>query len=319
MIEVVTPSRLHITLIDLNGALGRIDGGVGLTLDFPSVKINAREDAQLAVSGNTAFENRIRRAASAIMAQHDVGGVAIEVVDEFPAHVGLGSGTQVALAVGTAISELYDLGLTPTAIARLTGRGGTSGIGVAAFERGGFLIDGGHKGKTAFLPSSASEKYAPAPMIARHDFPDWTVVLAIPNLRGASDKREISIFKQNCPLPLTEIQELCHVILMEMLPAVVEQDVESFGRSINRVQTLGFKRRELELQPFCAHLIRFMRENGALGAGMSSFGPVVYGITDNKRLQAAAQRYLKGTVGGEVHAVKAQNSGAHVREILFGQ
>jgi len=73
MIEVVTPSRLHITLIDLNGSLGRIDGGVGLTLDFPSVKINAREDDELAVSGNTTFENRIRRAASAIMAQHDVG------------------------------------------------------------------------------------------------------------------------------------------------------------------------------------------------------------------------------------------------------
>lgn len=319
MIEVVTPSRLHITLIDLNGYLGRIDGSVGLALDFPSVKINAREDAQLSVSGNTTFKDRIKRAASAIMTQHDVGGVAIEVVDEYPAHVGLGSGTQVALAVGTAISELYDLRLTPKAIARLTGRGGTSGIGVAAFERGGFIIDGGHRGKTAFLPSSASGEYAPAPMIVSHDFPDWTIVLAIPNLRGASDKREISIFKQNCPLPLTEIQELCHVILMEMLPAVVEQDIESFGRSIDRVQMLGFKRRELELQPFCAHLVRFMRENGAFGAGMSSFGPAVYGIADGKRLQTAVQRYLDATIGGEVHAVKAQNSGAHVREISFGQ
>jgi beta-ribofuranosylaminobenzene 5'-phosphate synthase len=315
MIEVVTPSRLHITLIDLNGSLGRIDGGVGLTLDFPSVKIKAREDAQLAVSGNTAFENRIRRAASAIMAQHDVGGVAIEVVDEFPAHVGLGSGTQVALAVGTAISELYDLRLTPTAIAQLTGRGGTSGIGVAAYERGGFIIDGGHKGKTAFLPSSASGKYAPAPMIVHHDFPDWTIVLAIPNLQGASDRREVDIFKQKCPLPLTEIQELCHVILMEMLPAVVERDIESFGRSIDRVQMLGFKRRELELQPFCARLVQFMRDNGALGAGMSSFGPAVYGIADGKQLQPAVQRYLDETIGGAVYAVKAQNSGARVREI----
>jgi beta-ribofuranosylaminobenzene 5'-phosphate synthase len=61
-----------------------------------------------------------------------------------------------------------------------------------------------------------------------------------------------------------------------------------------------------------------MRENGALGAGMSSFGPVVYGITDNTQLQTAVQRYLNGTIGGEVHAVKAQNSGAHVREISLG-
>jgi len=105
---------------------------------------------------------------------------------------------------------------------------------------------------------------------------------------------------------------------MEMLPAVVEQDIESFGRSIDRVQTLGFKRRELELQPFCAGLVQFMRENGALGAGMSSFGPAVYGITESKGLQAAVQRYLHDTIGGEVHAVRARNSGAYVQEVSSG-
>ncbi|MCJ7639794.1 MAG: beta-ribofuranosylaminobenzene 5'-phosphate synthase [Euryarchaeota archaeon] len=316
MIQVVTPSRLHITLIDLNGALGRIDGGVGLTLDYPSIRINAKKDAQLSVSGTTEFAERIKSAASAVLTQYNINGVAIDVVQEYPNHVGLGSGTQVALAVGTAISELYDLNLNPTTIAKLTGRGGTSGIGVAAYEFGGFLVDGGHKGKTEFLPSSASGKFGPGPIIARHDFPDWAIVLAIPNLRGASDKREIDVFQKQCPLPLNEVQELCHVILMEMLPAVVEHDIESFGRSINRVQTIGFKRRELELQPFCAHLVQFMRENGAIGAGMSSFGPVVYGITDGKRLLKAARSYLDDTIGGKVLAVKAQNTGAYVQEIV---
>jgi len=316
MIQVVTPSRLHITLIDLNGALGRIDGGVGLTLDYPSIRINAKKDTQLSVSGTTEFAERIRSAASAVLTQYNINGVAIDVVQEYPNHVGLGSGTQVTLAVGTAISELYDLNLNPTTIAKFTGRGGTSGIGVAAYELGGFLVDGGHKGKTEFLPSSASGKFGPGPIIAHHDFPDWTIVLAIPNLRGASDKREIDIFQKQCPLPLNEVQELCHVILMEMLPAVVEHDIESFGRSINRVQMIGFKRRELELQPFCAHLVQFMRENGAIGAGMSSFGPVVYGITDGKRLLRAVQSYLNDSIGGKVREVKAQNTGAYVQEIM---
>jgi beta-ribofuranosylaminobenzene 5'-phosphate synthase len=315
MIQVVTPSRLHITLIDLNGALGRIDGSVGLTLNYPSIRINAKKDAQLSVSGTTEFAERIKSAASAVLTQYGINGVAIDVVQEYPNHVGLGSGTQVALAVGTAISELYDLNLSATTIAKLTGRGGTSGIGVAAYEFGGFLVDGGHKGKTEFLPSSASGKYGPGPIIARHDFPDWTIVLAIPNLRGASDKREIDVFQKQCPLPLNEIQELCHVILMEMLPAVVEHDIESFGRSINRVQTIGFKRREIELQPFCAHLVEFMRENGAIGAGMSSFGPVVYGITEGKQLQKAVESYLNDAIGGKVRTVKAQNTGAYVQEI----
>jgi beta-ribofuranosylaminobenzene 5'-phosphate synthase len=106
MIQVVTPSRLHITLIDLNGALGRIDGGVGLTLDYPSIRINAKKDTQLSVSGTTEFAERIRSAASAVLTQYNINGVAIDVVQEYPNHVGLGSGTQVALAVGTAISEL---------------------------------------------------------------------------------------------------------------------------------------------------------------------------------------------------------------------
>jgi beta-ribofuranosylaminobenzene 5'-phosphate synthase len=316
MIQVVTPSRLHITLIDLNGAFGRLDGGVGLALDYPSVRINANKDTQLSVSGTTEFTEKIRRAALAVLAPHQIDGVAIEVVQEYSAHVGLGSGTQVALAVGTAISELYDLNLNPTDIARLTGRGGTSGIGVAAYEWGGFIIDGGHKGKTEFLPSSASGKFGPAPIIVRHDFPDWTIVLAIPNLRGASDRREVEIFQKQCPLPLNEIQALCHVILMEMLPAVVEDDIESFGRAIDQVQTVGFKRLELELQPFCAQLAQFMRENGAVGAGMSSFGPVVYGITDGTGLQQAVQSYLNDTIGGKVRAVKAQNTGAYVQEIF---
>jgi beta-ribofuranosylaminobenzene 5'-phosphate synthase len=315
MIQIVTPSRLHITLIDLNGTLGRIDGSVGLTLDYPSIKINAKKDSRVTISGSTEFAGKIKSAASAVLTQYDINGVAIDVVQEYPNHVGLGSGTQVALAVGTAISELYGLNLSPTTIAKLTGRGGTSGIGVAAYEFGGFLVDGGHKGKTDFLPSSASGKFGPGPIIARHDFPDWEIVLAIPNLRGASDKSEIDVFQTQCPLPLNEVQQLCHVILMEMLPAVVEHDVESFGRSINRVQTLGFKRREIELQPFCAHLVQFMRENGAIGAGMSSFGPVVYGITEGKQLLKAVERYLNDTIGGKVRQVKAQNTGAYVQEM----
>ncbi|MFH0966917.1 MAG: chorismate pyruvate-lyase family protein, partial [Methanobacteriota archaeon] len=40
-VEIRTPSRLHLTLIDMNGALGRVDGGVGITLDRPGYVISA--------------------------------------------------------------------------------------------------------------------------------------------------------------------------------------------------------------------------------------------------------------------------------------
>ncbi len=314
-IEITAPSRLHITLIDLNGALGRLDGSVGLTLDSPSMRIRAQRGEGISVSGSDVFTDRIKEVIRAIEAEHEISGAAIQVMTKYRAHVGLGAGTQVALAVATSINQLYGLNLKLSELARLTGRGGTSGIGVAAYESGGFIVDGGHRNKATFLPSSASQAYGPAPVLVRYEFPDWSIVLAIPNLQGASDKPEVDIFQQQCPIPLNEVQALCHVVLMEMLPAIVEKDMERFGRSINHVQTLGFKRRELALQPFCKGLIDFMNENGALGAGMSSFGPTVYAISDEKHLKSTVQHFLNESVGGEVHLVKARNEGAHVKKL----
>ena len=43
MINVVSPSRLHLTLIDLNAEIGRVDGGVGITLESPGLEISATE------------------------------------------------------------------------------------------------------------------------------------------------------------------------------------------------------------------------------------------------------------------------------------
>ncbi len=313
-IQITTPSRLHLTLIDLNGALGRLDGSVGLTLDSPSMTINVQSYEGVHVSGSEVFKKRIEDVIQTLATQYKINGAAVHVEKAYRSHVGLGAGTQVALAVATGVNLLYDLGLELTELARLTGRGGTSGIGVAAYGSGGFIVDGGHKDKVAFLPSSAASAYHPAPVLVRYEFPAWDIILAIPNLQGASDNPEVAIFQQQCPIPLNEVQALCHVVLMEMLPAVVEQDEERFGRSINRIQTLGFKRRELALQPFCKGLIDFMNENGALGAGMSSFGPAVYALSTEKHLKSRVQRLLDESVGGEVYRVRARNEGAYVKE-----
>ncbi len=106
---------------------------------------------------------------------------------------------------------------------------------------------------------------------------------------------------------------------METLPAVVEEDIESFGDSINRIQKTGFKRREIALQrPEIRQMIELMQEN-TCGAGMSSFGPVVYGITDNKRdaghAACLAREFLDETIGGCSIITHASNSGADVKHI----
>jgi len=314
MIEITTPSRIHITLIDLNGALGRIDGSVGITLDFPLIKIQAKKSNKFAVLGNSSFSERIKKVLEVMAKVYHTGGIEVDIIEDYPDHVGLGSGTQASLAAGMAVSKLYDLNLTPADIARLTKRGGTSGIGTTAYDRGGFIVDGGHKGKCEFKPSSASGEYLPPPVLIRHDFPNWDIIIAIPDLTGASNEREVNIFKEKCPIPLHEVQELSHIILMEMLPAVIEQNIESFGASINKIQHIGFKRHEVGLQPFCEQLMEFIIENGAYGAGMSSFGPTVYAVTDDKSLTNAVQAYLNETTDGKVYCVKARNCGAYLKE-----
>lgn len=329
MIKITTPSRLHITLIDLNASIGRVDGGIGLTIKEPGFHINAeRSDVPGEVvvtsetAGGAAHVGRMRKSALAILQDGGAGsgGIRIHIERDAPPHVGLGSGTQAALAAGMAVNRLYDLGLSVRDIAIKAGRGGTSGIGVASFESGGFILDGGHKfsEKGAFKPSAAS-KSPPAPILFQRPFPDWEIVLAIPDARGAHDDNEVDIFGQECPIPLYEVQELSHIILLETLPAVVEEDIESFGDSINRIQKTGFKRREISLQrPEIPRIIELMQEN-TCGAGMSSFGPVVYGITDNKRDASRAVRlvreFLDETTGGCSIITHASNSGADVSGI----
>lgn len=310
MLEITTPSRLHITLIDLNASLGRMDGGVGLALEKPRIRLLAARSSEISVEGPA--KERYREAARRVLNHLGLkGGVKITVEEAFPQHVGLGSGTQIALAAGSAVARLYGAELGAREIARLVGRGGTSGIGVAAFEAGGFILDGGHslKVKKDFLPSSAS-KAPPPPVIARHDFPDWRLALILPR-EGASfaGAREVDVFKRYCPIPLREVRRLSHLLLMKLLPALVEEDIEAFGEGINAIQGLGFKKIEVELQhPKVRELLRTAQKY-SYGAGMSSFGPVIYCLPREE------EKLLESIPLGEAEVIftKARNRGASLR------
>ncbi|MCX9080628.1 MAG: beta-ribofuranosylaminobenzene 5'-phosphate synthase [Candidatus Methanoperedens sp.] len=311
MLKITTPSRLHLTLIDMNASIGRVDGSIGITLDAPVIKIECKKYDIVEITGRSEHIDRMVKSVNALLP--DGEGIQIRVEEDYPSHIGLGSGTQAALASGMAVNELYGLGLDVHEIAVKMGRGGTSGIGVAAFERGGFILDGGHKfsEKKAFLPSAAS-KLPPAPVLLRSDFPDWDILLAIPGQKGASQKNEVNIFQEKCPIPLHEIESLSHLILMQLLPSLFEKDIVTFGRSINAIQELGFKKREVELQPVSRDLMHVLRDSGAYGAGMSSFGPTVYAFgEDMKNLEKIASDILGGK--GKVFRTKARNKGATIR------
>ena len=85
---------------------------------------------------------------------------------------------------------------------------------------------------------------------------------------------------------------------------------------MNAVQGLGFKRVELGLQPPQVNgLIDALREAGAAGAGLSSFGPAVYAVGDTGMtgIERAAQEFMRENGGGSTILTGARNSGARVR------
>jgi beta-ribofuranosylaminobenzene 5'-phosphate synthase len=324
---IKTPSRLHLTLIDLNGIYNRIDGGVGITIEKPSLHLEAQPAEKgievifskpdgLAKDLVDDYTLKIVNSATKVMGALKIGGgFKFNVKTPYPPHSGLGSGTQLSLAVARLVTEMNEVDMKASDLAKIVGRGGTSGIGVESFENGGFIIDGGHKTieKSVFLPSSASHA-SPPPIIARYDFPlDWKIILIIPNVeRGVSGAEEIDAFKKYCPIPLHAVEKLSHILLMKLMPAVIESDLDSFGTAVNSIQNIGFKRIENKLQnPIIDNIMNELRHAGAAGVGMSSFGPTIYAVTDtNERNIIDTAKDLLKNVGGEIITTKAQNFGA---------
>ncbi len=311
-VSIKTPSRIHITLIDLNASIGRMDGGIGLALDEPSIELEAVKSDKISVDGPLA--DRAKDAAEKTL--HGLGltgGVKLKIKRGFAKHVGLGSGTQTALATAKAICELNDRDTTPLEMARLVGRGGTSGIGIEAFTSGGFILDGGHSTgqKSGFLPSSAS-KAPPPPTLVNYKFPDWKVVLVIPKVdMDIHGREEVNIFKTYCPLPIEGVRKLSHLILMKILPSIVERDIVGFGDGISSIQKVGFKKIEVGLQtPEVKELMKTCSEHSP-AVGLSSFGPVIYCITEDE------SDLLGALVGENIDIVltKANNRGAISRKL----
>ena len=156
-VKITTPARLHFSLLDLNGALGRVDGGFGLAIAEPNFQIIAERATSIDIAASV-YRDRAVAVLQRFQKVYPFPGIQLTFESEIPMHCGFGSGTQLALGIVQAVNVLYQLGLGVQELAQAVGRGGTSGIGVAAFDTGGFIVDGGHRfpeEKTSFLPSAA--------------------------------------------------------------------------------------------------------------------------------------------------------------------
>src|SRR5262249_11241621 len=173
-VSVSAPARLHLGFLDLNGGLGRRFGSLGLAISNPRTRLSVGLARRTEIVGPDA--ERVRLHVETPRRAPDLGGAHRVAVEEaIPAHAGLGSGTQLALAVAAALRRLHGLPLDARGDAVRLRRGARSGVGIGLFERGGVVVDGGHGAMTDV-----------APIISRIALPEhWRILIVLdPTQRG---------------------------------------------------------------------------------------------------------------------------------------
>jgi beta-ribofuranosylaminobenzene 5'-phosphate synthase len=311
-VQVTTTARLHLGFLDLAGDLGRRFGSIGLAIDGFETRLELREALSFEVLG----EERERAAQIARRIAETLGldtRKKLIISNAIPAHAGLGSGTQLALAIAAAFRRLAGLPLDAREDARLLDRGARSGVGVALFERGGLAVDAG-RGPNTEVP----------PAVAWMNFPrDWRILLILdPRVEGAHDEEERQAFAGLPRFSADAASEICRRTLMQILPGAAETDLEAFGDGVARIQEIlgdhfapvqgGGRFGSAPVGRVAARL----KALGARGIGQSSWGPSGFAFaSDPDHAQFLAQRAgAEGELGVEIRICSARDHGAEIRE-----
>jgi len=317
--SVTAHARLHFGFCNLSLERERLYGSLGVGLARPHVRVTATPR-----DGVRCDHSAVRDYAERVVDLLDVPGVDLAVEGAFPRHVGLGSGTQFALATLVAVARATDAAADVRELAPDLGRGGRSGVGVATFEDGGFVLDAGHP--TARFTTARPEvgEWSVPPVAARHLIPDdWRFLIVVPDAPAgpsgdAEDRSMRSVVESAPPSPS---DRLAGVIARRVLPAVTESSAERFGAAVAEIGRLNGTWYADEqggvYRPPAGELVAALDDDPAVyGAGQSSWGPAVYGVTDAERAAAArtAGRDALDAAGvdGRVLVAEGRNRGATV-------
>ena len=310
-VTVTVPARLHLGFLDLNGGLGRRFGGIGLAIGGLGTRLTIERAGKSQASGPDA--DRVSQHLQKIERLLSLrGGHRIRVSEVVPAHAGLGSGTQLALAVAAGLRSLHNLPHDVAGDALRLGRGARSGIGIGLFSRGGLVVDGG-RGDGERL----------APIICRLPVPeDWRILVILdPQRQGIHGPEEGATMAALPSMCAADAARLCRLVLMQALPALADHDLANFGAAIKELQIeLGDYFAPAQggarfMSPDVAAILDILDGAGAFGIGQSSWGPTGFAFAQTPdeaaRLAtiAAPQARRRGL---DIRVCQALNRGAQI-------
>lgn len=314
-VTVSTGARLHFGLLAHAPQAKRQFGGVGLMVEHPGFQLSAaRLDTAQGIddySGPEVWRQRVLDVVRNCRAISPSPGSSYQwnVLSAIEHHVGLGSGTQLALAVARAYATLQgDSVLDTTELARRAGRGLRSALGIHGFQEGGLLLEGGKR---------STQQVSPA--VARVTWPeDWQLLLVRPrDVRGLCGAAEIEAFAKLPPMSAAVSAQLCQLALLELLPAALEHDFDAcsealfqFGRLVG--EYFAPAQGGIYASPRITSLVRKLRDQGIRGVGQSSWGPTAFVMCPDIRSAAQLRDDLTGNGWDdcEILCTSAKNAGA---------
>ena len=279
-VSVRAPARLHLGFLDMCGDLGRKFGSLGLSITGVETLITASYADDIDIKG--VFLERAENYAEQVLSHFGVdGGVELSINSSIPEHAGLGSGTQLSLAIATAVTNLYELPhYHASHLASILHRGARSGIGIGTFMYGGFVVDGGR-----------GEKTEVPPIITRLPFPEhWRIILIFDNeVEGINGAQERRAFNAIPTMKKDVSATLCRLTMMQALPAIAEEDCSQFGSAITKIQNIigdyfSIAQGGRYTSPFLKSILDTMETMGATGIGQSSWGPTGFAIFPNETI-----------------------------------
>jgi beta-ribofuranosylaminobenzene 5'-phosphate synthase len=323
VVSVDAPARLHLGFLDPSGSLGRRFGSIGLVIDGPATQVEicaAEADALHATT--PAAQVELARAAACLQRLREYTGrrspLQLRLRQVLPPHAGLGSGTQLALAIGKAFVHWHGLEVDAPTLASWLGRGLRSGVGIAGFDHGGLLVDGG--------PGVDGR---PAPLLSRVDLPAaWRVVLVqdarVQGLSGGDEKQALALLPA---LSQSAAAEICHEVLMRILPGAALHEFATFACGVTQVQrVLGdhfapAQQGHAFTSAAVGRLVQWLgcpETTARAAVGQSSWGPTGFAILPS---QASAEALLLAARAAgvidpalDVRIVAARNHGALLRD-----
>jgi beta-ribofuranosylaminobenzene 5'-phosphate synthase len=314
-VTVSAPAHLHTGNFDMTGDLGRLFGTVGFAIDVPlEIEVTKADGVKAQDEWAQLFTERFVKS-------YNLAGAEVKVKRSIPKFVGVGYHTTLALSIGTALSRLYNLGLTTEKIALTMQRGAVTSLGVHAFKVGGFIVEGGFRGEQR-------EKMIP-PLIFQRQVPkDWHFVVAIAQepVEKITKMREDedNILRTLKLMPKENSDELSRIVLVKIMPSIIEEDLKSFGEGLTAFNSkLGqfwnnFQCGRTYCHPVVEDAIKLMLRRSTC-ACQTSWGPTIYGIVDKQSEAESLSKELKDFLdkngGGEVFCTQADNQGAIVREM----